>query len=146
MPWRKIVCWLGLGFGLRLVLGLGTISLGDNCTRTIIWAVPITSLTGYNIIWYACDERKFFFPFRFESCASGGCSSQLGTFHFLLIRTEWSWLFYHFHFLGIFQKICKCIKMLFQKIKPIISSSFLYIKKIIIKKLSKSILQNILFK
>ena len=40
-----------------------------------------------------------------------------------------------FIFLSIFQKICKCLKMLFQKIKPIISSCFLYIKKKIIKKL-----------
>ena len=51
-----------------------------------------------------------------------------------------------FIFPGIFQKIRKCLKMLFQKIKPIISSCFLYIKKKIIKKLIKSILQNFLFK
>ena len=48
-----------------------------------------------------------------------------------------------FIFLSIFQKICECIKMLFQKIKSIISSCFLYIKKKIIKKLLKSILQNL---
>ena len=34
-----------------------------------------------------------------------------------------------FFFLSIFQKICECLKMLFQKIKPIISLCFLYIKK-----------------
>ena len=34
-----------------------------------------------------------------------------------------------FIFLSIFQKICKCLKMLFQKVKPIISPCFLYIKK-----------------
>ena len=41
-----------------------------------------------------------------------------------------------FIFLSIFQKIHKCQKMLFQKIKPVISSCFLYIKEKIIKKLS----------
>ena len=48
-----------------------------------------------------------------------------------------------FIFLSIFQKIYICLKMLFQKIKPIISSWFLYIKKKIMKKLS--ILQKVLF-
>ena len=48
--------------------------------NNVIGAVSIISLTGYNIIWYACDERKFFFPFRFEGSLSGGCSGQFGTF------------------------------------------------------------------
>ena len=43
-------------------------------------------------------------------------------------------------FLSIFQKIRRCLKMLFQKIKPNISSRFLHIKKKIIKKLLRSIL------
>ena len=55
--------------------------------NNVIWAVSTISPTGYNIIWYACDERKLFFPFRFEGCLSGGCSSHLGTFYFLLNRT-----------------------------------------------------------
>ena len=90
---------------VRVSFGVeGEISFRGNCPRTIIWAVPIISLAGYDIIWYACDERKLFFPFRFESCFSGGPSIQLGTFYFLLIRTEWSWLFYHFHFFWYFSK------------------------------------------
>ena len=92
----RVRVWVRVSFGV--------ISLGDNCPRTVIWTVPITSLTGYNIIRYTWDERKLFFPFRFESCVSGGHSSQLGMFHFLLIRTEWSWLFYHFHFFEYFSK------------------------------------------
>ena len=51
--------------------------------NNVIWAVSTISPTGYNIIWYACDERKLFFPFRFEVCLSGGCSSHFGTFYFL---------------------------------------------------------------
>ena len=50
-----------------------------------------------------------------------------------------------FNFLSIFQKICIYLKILFQK-KPIICSCFVYIKKKIIKKLLRSILQNFLFK
>ena len=34
LPPRKIVLWLGLGFGLGLVLGLEVIFLGCNCPRT----------------------------------------------------------------------------------------------------------------
>ena len=93
----------------------------------LIRAVSTISLTGYDIIWYACGERKFFFPFRFEGCFGGGCSGQFGTFYFLLIRTVWSWWFCSFHFFSIFQKIRKCLKILFQKIKPVISACFLYI-------------------
>ena len=95
----RVRVWVRVSFGVE-----GEISFRGNCPRTIIWAVPIISLAGYDIIWYACDERKLFFPFRFESCFSGGPSIQLGTFYFLLIRTEWSWLFYHFHFFWYFSK------------------------------------------
>ena len=31
-------------------------------------AVSTISPTGYDIIWCACDERKLFFPFKFEGC------------------------------------------------------------------------------
>ena len=51
-----------------------------------------------NIIWYACDERKYFFPFRFEGCLRGNRSSQFGTFYFLVHRAEWSWWFAIFKF------------------------------------------------
>ena len=76
-------------------------------------AVSNTSLTGFNIIWYACDERKLFFPFRFEGC------------------------------LSFFQKIRICLKIdpknIASKIKPIISSCFLYIWETFFKKLLKEL-------
>ena len=34
--------------------------------NNVIWAVSTISPTGYNIIWYACDERKSFFPFSLK--------------------------------------------------------------------------------
>ena len=43
-----------------------------------------------NIIWYACEKRKYFFPFRFEGCLRGDRSDQFGTFYFLVHRAEWS--------------------------------------------------------
>ena len=72
--------------------------------NNVIWAVSTLSPTGYNIIWYACDERKPFFPFRFENCLSSDHSSQFGMFYLLLNRTDWSWWFYHFHFFEYFSK------------------------------------------
>ena len=72
--------------------------------NNVIWAVSTISPTGYKIIWYACDERKLFFPFRFESCLSGGRSGHLGTFYFLLNATDWSWWFCHFNFFEYFSK------------------------------------------
>ena len=53
-----------------------------------IRAVSTISPTGYDIIWYACDERKLLFPFRFEDCLSGGRPGHLGTFYVLLNRTD----------------------------------------------------------
>ena len=35
LPPRKIFPWLGLGYGLGLVLRLGTIFLGGNCPRKL---------------------------------------------------------------------------------------------------------------
>ena len=72
--------------------------------NNVIWAVSVIPFTGYNIIWYACDERKLFFPFRFERCRIGGRHNQFRTFYFLLIRTQWSWCFCHFHFFEYFSK------------------------------------------
>ena len=46
----------------------------------------------------------------------------------------------------IFQKTRICLKILFQKIKPIKSACFLYLKKKILNKLLKSMLQNVLLK
>ena len=97
--------------------------------NNVIWAVLTISPTGYNTIWYACDERKLFFPFRFEGCLGGGRSGHLGTFYFLLNRADWSWWFYYFNFFVYFSKDLGISKMLFQKIKPIISSCFLTYKK-----------------
>ena len=58
----------------------------------------------YNITWYAYDERKSFFPFRFEDCLGGDRSGQFGMFYFLLNKTDWSWWFYHFHFWVFFKR------------------------------------------
>ena len=35
LPTRKIAHWVGLGFDVGLVLGLGAIFLGGNCPRTL---------------------------------------------------------------------------------------------------------------
>ena len=94
----------------------------------LIQAVSIISFTGYNIIWYACGERKFFFP---SDLVAVSASLEGFTFRLLgLCHLDDSAIFI---FLSIFQKILKNLKMLFQKIKPVISSCFLYIKKKIIK-------------
>ena len=53
--------------------------------NNVIRAVSTISPTGYDIIWYACDERKLLFPFRFEGCLSGG---RFGMFWFLLNGTD----------------------------------------------------------
>ena len=108
--------------------------------NNVIWAVSTISPTGYNIIWYACDERKLFFPFRFEGCLSAGCSGQFGTFYFLLNRTDWSWRFSMFIFFEYFWKDLYMSKNVVSKIEPIISSCFLYLQKKIINKLLRSIL------
>ena len=72
-PLVRVRVWVRVNFKVE-----GAIFLGDNCFRTVIWAVPIISLTGSNIIWYACDERKFFFQFIFASYFSGGRTLLIG--------------------------------------------------------------------
>ena len=100
--------------------------------NNVIGAVSIISLTGYNIIWYACDERKIFFHSDLRVVLVCAVTSSLERFTFFLLGLSDLDDSSIFIFLNIFQKIRKCLKMLFQKIKPIISSSFSY------KKLSKN--------
>ena len=89
---------------LNFIFSRNTAHLMISQKNNVIWAVSTISPTGYNIIWYACDERKLFFPFRFEGCLSGGRSGHLGTFYVLLNRTDWSWWFCHFNFFEFFSK------------------------------------------
>ena len=120
--------------------------------NNVIWAVSTISPTGYNIIWYAYDERNFFSIqiLKLSSVLVVVVQASLERFtSFLIGLTDLdnSGIFiFFFFFLSIFQKIRICLKMLFEKIKPIKSSCFLYIKKKIIKKLLRSILKRFLFK
>ena len=120
--------------------------------KNVIWAVSAISPTGYNIIWYAYDERNFFSIqiLKLSSVLVVVVQASLERFtSFLIGLTDLdnSGIFiFFFFFLSIFQKIRICLKMLFEKIKPIKSSCFLYIKKKIIKKLLRSILKRFLFK
>ena len=56
--------------------------------NNVIGTVSTIYPTGYNIIWYACDERKLFFLSRFEGCLTGGRFGHLGTSYFLLNGTN----------------------------------------------------------
>ena len=51
----------------------------------VIWAVSIISPTGYNIIWYARDERKSFFPFSLNIVLVEIVPASLERFTFFLI-------------------------------------------------------------
>ena len=88
--------------------------------NNVMWAVSTISPIGYNIIWYACDERKLFFP----SVVVPATLERFTFFLIGLIDLDDSAILI---FLSIFQKIRICLKMLFQKLKPIISSYFLYV-------------------
>ena len=88
----------------NFVFSRNTAHLMMSQKNNVIWPVSTISPTGYNIIWYSCDERKLFFPFRFEVYLSGGRSGHLGTFYFLLNRTDWSWWFCYFIFFEYFSK------------------------------------------
>ena len=56
--------------------------------NNVIGTVSTIYPTGYNIILYACDERKLFFLSRFEVCLTGGRFGHLGTSYFLLNGTD----------------------------------------------------------
>ena len=51
----------------------------------VIWAVSIISPIGYNIIWYACDERKSFFRFSLKIVLVEVVPASLERFTFFLI-------------------------------------------------------------
>ena len=53
--------------------------------NNVIWAVSTISPTGYNIIWYACDERKSFFPFSLKIVLVEIVPASLERFTFFLI-------------------------------------------------------------
>ena len=53
--------------------------------NNVIWAVSIISLTGYNIIWYACDERKFFFHSDLNAVLVVAIPAILESFTFFLL-------------------------------------------------------------
>ena len=53
--------------------------------NNVIRAVSIISPTGYNIIWYACDERKSFFPFSLKIVLVEIVPASLERFTFFLI-------------------------------------------------------------
>ena len=53
--------------------------------NNVMWAVSIISLTGYNIIWYACDERKFFFHSDLKAVLVVAVPASLERFTFFLL-------------------------------------------------------------
>ena len=121
----------------------------DDITKyNVIGAVSIISLTGYNNL-VRFDERKFFFQSDFKVVLMVTVLASLKRLTFLLGLSDLDnfviFIFLYFFFFSIFQKICKISKNV-SKNKPIISSCFWHIKKKIIKKLLKSILQKFLFK
>ena len=144
MPWRKSARWLGLEFGLGLTLGLkgqfpsGAIVLEAQYEQFQLYL--LLALTSFGTL---VMKENSFFNSDLKVILVVVVPASCGRFTFWLSGLSGLDYFTIFIFLSIFQKIRKCIKMLFQKI-IIISPCFLYIKKKIIKKLLKSILYNFL--
>ena len=52
-PGRRLPPWLELGFELGLVLGLGAILLGGNCSRTLMSLLCLYSLKALEKLWFS---------------------------------------------------------------------------------------------
>ena len=134
MPWRKNPPWLGLEFGLGLTLGLkgqfpsGAIVLEPQYEQFQLYLLRALKSFGTLVM-----KENSFFNSDLKVILMVAVPASCGRFTFWLSGLSGLDYFTIFIFFSIFQKTRKCIKMLFQKIKPIISPCFLYIKKIIIK-------------
>ena len=120
MPWRKSARWLGLEFGLGLTLGLkgqfpsGAIVLEAQYEQFQLYL--LLALTSFGAL---VMKENSFFNSDLKVILVVVVPASCGRFTFWLSGLSGLDYFTIFIFLSIFQKTRKCIKMLFQKIKPI---------------------------
>ena len=120
MPWRKSARWLGLEFGLGLTLGLkgqfpsGAIVLEAQYEQFQLYL--LLALTSFGTL---VMKENSFFNSDLKVILVVVVPASCGRFTFWLSGLSGLDYFTIFIFLSIFQKTRKCIKMLFQKIKPI---------------------------
>ena len=120
MPWRKSARWLGLEFGLGLTLGLkgqfpsGAIVLEAQYEQFQLYL--LLALTSFGTL---VMKDNSFFNSDLKVILVVVVPASCGRFTFWLSGLSGLDYFTIFIFLSIFQKTRKCIKMLFQKIKPI---------------------------
>ena len=120
MPWRKSARWLGLEFGLGLTLGLkgqfpsGAIVLEAQYEQFQLYL--LLTLTSFGTL---VMKENSFFNSDLKVILVVVVPASCGRFTFWLSGLSGLDYFTIFIFLSIFQKTRKCIKMLFQKIKPI---------------------------